>query len=335
MRHGILGTGSYLPPTAVTNDSLARRLPVSPEWIVKRTGVGERRFAHADQATSDLAVEAGRAAIDAAGIRPEWLDFVIVGTSTPDYPQPTTGCLVQARIGAVSAAAFDVNSVCASFAYALDTARGLLSADSRARYALVIGADVYSRLMNFDDHRSCVLFGDGAGAVVIGPVDNDHGIITSRLLSDGRLQDIVKVPGGGSRSPLTPASLVAEENLFTMQGREVRRYIEAVVPELLEDLLKEADLTVDDIDLVVPHQANAVLLRSCFEASGVPLDKVHLTCPVYGNTAAASIPITLDDAVRSRGIERDALVVLLGIGGGMSAGASLHRWVGPASGDLL
>lgn len=333
MWYGILGTGSYLPPTAVTNTDLADRLPVSPEWIVERTGVCERRFAAPEQATSDLAVQAARAAVDAAGIRPEWLDFVIVGTSTPDYPQPATGCLVQARIGAVNAAAFDVNSVCASFTYALDTARGLLTADSRARYALIVGADVYSRLLNFDDHRSCVLFGDGAGAVVLGPVDDDYGIITSRLLSDGRLQDIVKVTGGGSRAPLTPASLAAGEQLFTMQGREVRRYVETVVPELLEDLLKEAELSIEDIDLVVPHQANAVLLRSCFEAVGIPLDKVHLTCPVYGNTAAASIPITLDDAVRRCGINRGAVVVLLGIGGGMSAGASLHRWAGPAWGE--
>jgi 3-oxoacyl-[acyl-carrier-protein] synthase-3 len=337
VRFGIIGTGSYLPPQVVTNHELAAGLAVSAGWIEERTGVRERRVAPADEATSDLAVRAAQRALDDAGVCPEWVDFVVVGTSTPDHPQPATAALVQAKLAAVYAAAFDVNAVCTSFVYALDVARGLLGADPRARYALVVGADTYSRQLNYTDHKTCVLFGDGAGAVVLGPVDEGHGMLSSRLLTDGRLSELVKVNGGGSRRPLTAEALSAGEHLFTMRGREVRRYVEEVVPSLLEDLLKEAELDLADVDLVVPHQANGVLLRSCFEAMDFPLEKVHMTCSRYGNTAAASVPVTLDDAARTRGIPPGARVVLLGIGGGMSAGASLHRWVGRGAaehGDL-
>ncbi|MDQ7808736.1 ketoacyl-ACP synthase III [Amycolatopsis sp. A133] len=331
MQYGILGTGSYLPDSVVTNEALAPRVGVSPAWISERTGIEQRRFAASGEATSDLALVAARRALDAADVPAELLDFVIVGTSTPDFPQPATAVVVQAGIGAGRAAAFDVNSVCTSFVFALDTARGLLTADPSARYALVIGADVYSRQLDFSDPRSSVLFGDGAGAVVLGPVGDGFGVLGSRLLSDGRLQELVKVAGGGSRHPLTPTSVLSGEALFSMQGRAVRDYVETVVPELLGTVLKEADLTIDDVDLVVPHQANAVLLRRTFADAGVPAGKLHLTCPRYGNTAAASIPVTLDDVVRTRGIDHGATVVLLGIGGGMSAGASLHRWAGVQS----
>jgi acetoacetyl-CoA synthase len=335
MRYGIVGTGSYLPPTVVSNEAIAERTGVAANWIAERTGIHSRRFAQPEQATSDLAARAARQALAAADLPAELLDFVILGTSTPDFPQPATAVVVQAAIGAGRAAAFDVNSVCTSFMYALDVARGLLAADEKSRYALVIGADIYSRQLDFGDHRSAVLFGDGAGAVVLGPVDGERGMLASRLVSDGRLQELVKVAGGGSRNPLTPASLMAGAGYFTMQGRAVREYVETTVPDLLADLLKESELTLDDIDLVVPHQANAVLLRRTFAAAGLPLDKLHLTCGHYGNTAAASIPITLDEVVRSRGIERDALVLMLGVGGGMSAGASLHRWAGTGTGMIL
>jgi 3-oxoacyl-(acyl-carrier-protein) synthase III len=329
VQFGIIGTGSHLPPRVVTNEELAAGLPVSAAWIEERTGVRERRMAAPDQATSDLAVRAAERALEVAGVCPEWFDYVVVGTSTPDHPQPATAALVQAGLEAPYAAAFDVNAVCTSFVYALDVARGLLTADTGARYALVVGADTYSRQLDYSDHRTCVLFGDGAGAVVLGPVGDDQGMLASRLLTDGRLHELVKVEGGGSRRPLTADRLAAGDHLFTMRGREVRRYVEEVVPALVGDLLKEAKLDLGDIDLVVPHQANCVLVRGCFEAMGFPLDRVHMTCGVYGNTAAASVPVTLDDAVRTRGIDPGSRVLLLGIGGGMSAGASLHRWMGP------
>jgi 3-oxoacyl-[acyl-carrier-protein] synthase-3 len=315
----------------VTNEELAAGLAVSARWIEERTGVRARRVAAAEHATSDLALRAAQQALEAAGVCPEWLDYIVVGTSTPDHPQPATGALVQAGLEAVYAAAFDVNAVCASFVYALDVARALLSADRGARYALVLGADTYSRQLNYADHRTCVLFGDGAGAVVLGPVEEGTGMLSSRLLTDGRLHELVKVNAGGSRQPLTTEGMAAGEHLFTMRGREVRQYVEDVLPSLLSSLLKEADLELADIDLVIPHQANCVLLRDCFETVGLPLEKVHLTCDSYGNTAAASVPITLDDAVRTRSIPAGARVVLLGIGGGMSAGASLHRWVAPGA----
>jgi len=332
MSYGIVGTGSYVPPSVVSNEAMATLTGADSEWIYERTGIRQRRFAEEHQATSDLARQAAERALEAAQLPAGLLDFIVLGTSTPDSPQPSTAVLVQAAIGADHAAAFDVNSVCASFVFALDTARGLLAADSNARYALVIGADIYSRQLDFADRRSAVLFGDGAGAVVLGPVGDGQGMLASRLVSDGRLQDLVRIAGGGSRRPHTPASLAAGDDLFRMQGRAVRDYVETVVPDLLGSLLKESDLTMDDIDHIVPHQANALLLRSAFTAAGIPPDKLHLTCERYGNTAAASVPITLDDLVRGDGVAQDALVVLLGIGGGMSAGASLHRWVGRPAG---
>jgi 3-oxoacyl-[acyl-carrier-protein] synthase-3 len=325
---GIVGTGSYLPRVVVDNDELASQLDIPSSWISERTGIHRRRFAAPDQATSDLAIAAAREAIDAAGVPPESIDVLIVGTSTPDQPQPATACLVQEAIGARRAAAFDVNAVCASFVFALETARGLLSADDGARYALVIGADVYSRQLDFADRRTCVLFGDGAGAVVLGPVRTGEGFLASRMITNGALYGLVGVSGGGSRRPLTASSLAEGEDRFRMDGREVRRFVEHVVPDLLDDVLKQSGLVLDDVDLVVPHQANAVLVRSCLAGYGVPLEKVHLTCPELGNTAAASVPITLDDAVRTRGLAPGSTVVLLGIGGGMSAGASLHCWPG-------
>ncbi len=332
MRTGIIGTGSAVPPRVVDNETLARTLPVSADWIGERTGVLERRYLHSDLATSDLAIEAAGEALADAGVDPEEIDVIVVGTSTPDHPQPATGCLVQHRLGAVNAAAFDVNSVCTSFVYALDVARSMLGSDARRRFALVLGADTYSRIIDPLDHRSSVLFGDAAGAVVLGPVPEPQGVLATMLRSDGHLNGLVGVHGGGSRAPLTPASLAAGEDRFAMRGREVRDYVERVVPLVLEDLLKEAEVTLDDVDHVVPHQANARLLTACFADLGIEGDRLHLSCPRYGNTAAASIPLTLHDSVRSQRIRAGDLVAFVGVGGGMSAGGALVRWSEPGTG---
>ncbi len=332
MRTGIIGTGSAVPPRVVDNESVARTLPVSAEWIAERTGVLERRYLHSNLATSDLAVEAAREALTDAGVDPEELDVIVVGTSTPDHPQPATGCLVQHRLGAVNAAAFDVNSVCTSFVYALDVARSMLVSDVRRRFALVLGADTYSRIVDPLDHRSSVLFGDGAGAVVLGPVAEPEGVLTTTLRTDGHLSEIVGVHGGGSRAPLTTASLAAGEDRFAMQGREVRDYVEWAVPTILEDLVKGAEVTLDDLDHVVPHQANARLLTACFAGLGIEGPRLHLSCPRYGNTAAASIPLTVHESVRSQRIRPGDLVAFVGVGGGMSAGGALVRWSAPGTG---
>ncbi|MFB9313803.1 3-oxoacyl-ACP synthase III family protein [Nocardioides plantarum] len=332
MKTGIIGTGAALPPRVVDNEELARDLTVTAAWIGERTGVRERRYADIDVATSDLATRAAVEALADAGLSAADLDLIVVGTSTPDQPQPATGCLVQRRLGAVNAAAFDVNSVCTSFVFALDAARSMLEADPRRRFALVLGADTYSRIVDPADHRSSVLFGDGAGAVVLGPVPEDEGVLTTTLRSDGHLSHLVEVRGGGSREPLTARSLAAGADRFTMRGREVRDYVEEVVPAVLADLLKDAGLDLEDIDHVVPHQANARLLRSCFAEHGITGSRLHLTCPTLGNTAAASIPLTLHDAVTAGRIAPGDLVALVGVGGGMSAGGALVRWSRPGAG---
>jgi 3-oxoacyl-[acyl-carrier-protein] synthase-3 len=326
MQFGIIGTGSYLPSQRITNDVLAERLAIDESWISQRTGILERRRVAPTEAASDCGTPAALEALASAGISALDLDFIVVGTSTPDHPQPATGVLIQRDIGAHHAAAFDVNAVCTSFIYALDVARGLLTADSRTRYALVVGVDVYSRQLDYDDRRTCVLFGDGAGAVVVGPVEDGLGMMSSRMISDGRLHDLVIVPAGGSRTACDATAIAGGDHFFKMRGREVRKYVQTTFPTLLEELLKDAGLTTDDLDLVVSHQANGVLLAQVAEAAGLRPEQMHGTYSRYGNTGAASVPVTLHDAVQAGRLRPGANVVLIGFGGGMTAGASLHRW---------
>jgi 3-oxoacyl-[acyl-carrier-protein] synthase-3 len=332
-----MGTGSSLPERIVPNQDLADGLGIPDNWIVDKTGICARRVARPDEATSDFAIRASRRALCNAGIRSEDLDLIIVGTSTPDHPQPATACLVQNTLGASRAAAFDVNAVCSSFVYALETARSLLSADLDTTYALVIGADVYSRQLDYRDRRTCVLFGDGAGAVVLGPSDKaGYGVIASKLISDGSLYELVMVPGGGTRIPLTTETLASGAGYFKMRGRDVREYVERVFPELLHSLVEKAGYTLSDLELVIPHQANGVMLRDCARKLGLPDEKLYCTYRNYGNTGAASIPITLDDAVLKQQLPPGALIALVGFGGGMTAGGLLLRWSGNVKecGDL-
>jgi 3-oxoacyl-[acyl-carrier-protein] synthase-3 len=328
MSHTIVGTGSALPSERILNRDLAAGLGISQAWIENKTGILERRMAGPGEATSDLAVAAARRALCNAGMEAREIDLIIVGTSTPDHPQPATACMVQRGLGAVNAAAFDVNAVCSSFVYALDVASSLLSAGTGVRRALVIGADIYTRQLDYGDRRTCVLFGDGAGAVVLAAAAPRQGILASKLISDGRLSDLVMVPAGGSRLPPSAQTLADGAGFFTMRGRDVREYVEEVFPRLLNDLLGQAGYTLADLDVVVPHQANGVMVNACARAAGLPVAKLRSTYRWYGNTGAASIPVTLDDAVLRKQIEPGALVALIGFGGGMTAGGLLIRWSG-------
>ncbi|HEX3588447.1 MAG TPA: beta-ketoacyl-ACP synthase III [Pseudonocardiaceae bacterium] len=322
----ILGTGSYVPDSVLTSAELGARLGVGEKWILDKTRIRERRVAAAGEATSDLAAHAARSALDAAGITAEDIDIVLVATSTPDQPMPATACAVQARIGATRAAAFDLDAVCSGFLYALVTARGLLTMDDEARNALVIGADTYSRILDYDDRRTAVLFGDGAGAVVLGKTASDDGVLSTVLGSDGTQQDLVRIPAGGSRQPASEATLAAGGHYFAMRGREVRDLAARVLPDLVERVLKAAELDLSDVDLLVPHQANGVMLEDLADALGLRPDQMHLTVASLGNTGAASVPITLDDAVRSGRIREHDVVVLVAFGGGMTWGGAACRW---------
>lgn len=320
----VLGTGAYVPERIVSNDEVGAPAGVDDAWIIRKTGIRQRRWAAEDQATSDLAAAAGRAALLSAGITPEQLTVIAVATSTPDRPQPPTAAYVQQHLGAAGTAAFDVNAVCSGTVFALSSVAGTLV--HRGGYALVIGADVYSRILNPADRKTVILFGDGAGAMVLGP--NNGGPVVRRvaLHTFGDLTGLIQVPGGGSRLPLGRAGLDAGLQYFTMDGREVRRFVMEQLPLLVKGFLHEAGVEAADISHFIPHQANGVMLDAVFEELHLPRAVMHRTVESYGNTGAASIPITMDAAVRAGGFRPGELVLLAGFGGGMAASFALIEW---------
>lgn len=323
---GFLGVGSYLPDRVVTNAELESRIPgCSAEWTSRKTLIETRHYAADDQATSDLAAAAAADALTCAGVTADAIDFLIVATSTGDFPQPPTACVVQELIGARNAACFDVNVVCAGFVYAVEVARGLLAARPGTR-ALVIGADLYSRILDFDDRRTAVLFGDGAGAAVLGEVPEPYGVLGSDLVSMGEARGLIKVAAGGSRTPVTAATLAAGDQFFRMDGRGVRDFVMDNVPPIVNKMLAAAGSTAGDVDCFVPHQANGILLAELAERCGLGAARTHLTVSRSGNIGSASVPIALADADRRNLLSDGDLVLLAGFGGGMSVGACLVRW---------
>jgi acetoacetyl-CoA synthase len=326
----IRGTGSYVPQTVLTNAELAHRLDIDESWIVDKTHIRERRVAAPEEATSDLATEAARRALESAGISASEIDLIVLATSTPDQPMPATACHVQANLGAHRAVAFDVDSVCSGFVYAFVVAHAILASQSWARHALVLGADTYSRVLDYTDRRTAVLFGDGAGAVVLGPApqpaDSRGCLLATSLGSDGTMADLVQIPAGGSRRPATPQTLADREHYFAMHGGDVRRLANKVFPTLVHDLLAAASMRLDDVDLIVPHQANGAMLEEWASDLGLGPGVLHRTVEKYGNTGAASVPITLDDAVRAGRLRSLARVLMVAFGGGMSWGGVAVSW---------
>jgi 3-oxoacyl-[acyl-carrier-protein] synthase-3 len=330
---GIVGTGSYLPAEAVPNSVIAARTGVTEDWIVRKTGIHTRWYAAEHEATSDLAVRAADNALRAAGVAPADLGWVIVATSTPDHPQPATACLVQHRIGATRAAAFDVNAVCSGFVVALTTAAQLLSAVPSRGYALVVGADVYSRIIDRRDRRTAALFGDGAGAVVLGPVRSGSGVVGAHLASFGEHHAMIRVPAGGSRMPASEKTVQDGLHWFQMDGRGVSGFVRSEVPNAVDQLLSAHRVDAASVDHVIPHQANAVLLTEVLSGLQLTRARTHLTVAQHGNTSAASIPLALDDAQRQGAFRAGDLLLLIGFGGGMSIGAALVRWAASNDGD--
>ncbi|WP_431885462.1 3-oxoacyl-ACP synthase III family protein [Micromonospora wenchangensis] len=330
---GILATGACLPEQVVTNASLAAALGVTADWIVDRTGVHERRAAAPGEATSDLATHAARQALDRAGVDAADVGLIILGTSTPDLPLPATACRVQANLGAWGAYAMDLDAVCTGFVYALDVAHKIMRCDPAIRYAVVIGADTYSRILDYSDRRTSVLFGDGAGAVVLGRSADAAGIAYTRLGSDGRQHDLVRIPAGGSRAPASTATVAHGGHHFTMDGRAVRAFAERKLPELVADATAACGLTVADLDLLVPHQANVRLLREVTKELGFVADQVAISGTHYGNTGAASVPVTLDAAIDAGRVRPGARVLLAAFGGGMTWGSALITWPGGTAGQ--
>jgi 3-oxoacyl-(acyl-carrier-protein) synthase III len=325
MAVGILGTGSYLPEREVDNAELATMVPgADPEWVSRKTLIEARRFAAPHEATSDLAAKAATAALEASGLTAREIDYVIVSTSTGDSPQPPTASVVQNLIGADRAASFDINVVCAGFVFALATAQGLIATNPGAKI-LVIAADIYSRILDFDDRRTAVLFGDGAGAVVVGAVPDEYGILDTELVTRGDAAGLIRVEAGGSRRPAS-VETIANGDHFKMDGRGVRDFVADHVPPALAELLDRAGVHVKDVDHFVPHQANGVMLRELVQSTGLDGANTHLTLGRFGNVGSASVPVALDAAVRSSTLLDGDLVLLAGFGGGMSVGAALLRW---------
>jgi 3-oxoacyl-[acyl-carrier-protein] synthase III len=321
LRSQIAGCGAYLPERVVTNEELAARLDTSDEWIRQRTGIGERRIADARELTSDLAVRAARRALDRAGMRGVDVDLLVLATTTPDHTFPATAARVQARLEMTRGAAFDVQAVCAGFIFALSVADNALRCGT-ARTALVVGAETFSRILDWQDRGTCVLFGDGAGAVVLRSVSvaeaEGRYILSSHLHSDGAQYDILYVDGGPSSTRTT--------GLLRMEGREVFRQAVHHLGEVVDEALTANHLATADIDWLVPHQANSRIIDSVGRKLGLPPEKVVVTIDRHANTSAASIPLALDEAVADGRIKPGHLVLMEALGGGLSWGASLLRW---------
>jgi 3-oxoacyl-[acyl-carrier-protein] synthase-3 len=323
---GIVGLGAYVPPRRVSNHALAEVVHTSDEWITQRTGICERRYAGADTATSDLAVEAARSALQDAGLTPQDVGLIVLATSSPDWIQPATACAVHAQLGLRRVPAFDVSAVCSGFVYALTVGASMLQTSPEYRSVLVIGAETFSKLLDFQDRTSSVFFGDGAGAVLLSAVPSGFGLLSTHLVTEGSLHDVVKVPAGGSRLVTTAETLRNRQHYFRMDGRRVWDFVTEVAPEVVAEALRKADLELGDVDLFIFHQANRVLINTCLGALGVDPSRAHFTLDRYGNTAAASVPITLQEAVALNRVKRGDHVLLVSMGGGMTAAAAAIRW---------
>jgi 3-oxoacyl-[acyl-carrier-protein] synthase-3 len=321
-RSVILGCGSYLPSQVLTNEDLARLVDTSDDWIVQRTGIHERRIAAPGEFTSHMAVRAAQAALAHAHVDAQSIDLIVLATSTPDNTFPASAVSVQADLGITHGAAFDVQAVCSGFVYGLATADALLKSGAFSR-ALVIGSETFSRLLDWTDRGTCVLFGDGAGAVVLDAqsqsgVPEDRGILTVRLRSDGRYKSKLYVDGG-------PSSTGTVGHL-RMEGREVFRHAVAMITDVVEDAFKTTGYTADDVDWFIPHQANKRIIDGSARKLGIAPEKIVTTVDRHGNTSAASIPLALADALADRRIKRGDLLLLEAMGGGFTWGAALVRW---------
>ncbi len=325
VRVGIAGTGAYLPDRVVPNSYFEEFLDTSDEWIVQRTGIHQRRFAAPDQATSDLSVHAAEQALEAAGIGAEDLDLIVLGTLTPDYLLPSTACLVQKKLGATNAGAFDVNAACTGFLTALHTAEAFIAA-GRARRVLAIGAETLSRFIDEKERGSCILFGDGAGAAVLAPHDEcgQGEILRTKLGADGSGYEFIHMSAGGSKRPATHETVEAGEHFIRLKGREVYRFAVKYMSSLIEEMMETHD--PEELSLVVPHQVNERIIQAALERLGMSDEKVLINIHKYANTSAATVPIALDEARREGRIEKDKLVVLVAFGAGLTWGASLLRW---------
>ena len=322
--HGIViaGTGSYLPERILTNAELETLVETSDEWIVTRTGMRERRIARDDEPTSEMASAAAKEALENAGISGEDVDLIIVATVTPDMPFPSTACMVQDAVGATKALCFDLEAACSGYLYAQEVGRGMLLS-GMYNTALVIGAEKMSAVTDWEDRATCVLFGDGAGAAVLKRSDSKGGILATTVGSDGSLGELLMIPGGGSRTPASHDSVDQRQHYMKMAGNNVFKHAVRCMTEAGRDALEKAGLTVEDVDWVVPHQANMRIIKAIADRTGISMDKVVINLDRLGNTTAATVPLALDEAVRDERIKPGDIVLMIVFGGGFTWGATV------------
>lgn len=322
----ILGTGSYLPEKVVTNNDMAKIVETSDEWIRTRTGICERRFAGEHETTSYMAAEAAKKAIAAAEIDREEVDLVIVATMTPDMPFPSTACLVQDKVGLRKIPAFDVQAACSGFVYALNIASSMLRAGPYKK-ALIIGSEKTTPILDFQDRTTCVLFGDGASAAILGTSDEPGvGILGSLGGADGSNPELLYQPGGGTAMPPTAESLDSRQHFLKMNGKEIFKLAVRVMEQASLEVLEQHGYETKDVDLVIPHQANMRIIESLAKRMGIPMERFHNNLDRYGNTSAASVGIALDEAVRNGRLKPGNLLLLVAFGAGLTWGASLVKW---------
>lgn len=322
---GIIGLGSYLPDKVMTNGDLEKLVDTDNEWIIERTGIETRRIAADDQATSDLAYIASQRALKDAGVDASEIDLILVATVTPDMPFPATACLLQERLGASRASAMDISAGCSGFVYGMVTGSQFIQTGLYKK-VLVVGAETMSRIVDWQDRNTCVLFGDGAGAAVLGEVEEGYGILSADLGADGSGADMLKISAGGSKLPTSSATLAAREHYMVMNGNEVFKFAIKIMGETVLKTLNQAGLGRENIDLLVPHQANMRIIRSAAKRLKVPLEKVIVNINKYGNMSAACIPIALDEARSLGRLNKGQNAVVVGFGAGLTWASSVIKW---------
>lgn len=325
MRVKILGTGSYAPPRVITNRDLEKLVDTNDQWIVERTGIKQRHAADPGVPTSEIAATAARKALEASKVSPEEIDTIIVATSSPDRIVPPTAVYVQKLLGCWNAGCYDLVAACTGFAYGLSSGRAYISSGQSKR-CLVIGAEELSKITNYSDRTTCILFGDGAGAVVLGPSDDDSDILYSKMGCDGRTADLIITPGGGTDRPLTAETLEKKDHMLQMKGREVYKFAVPKFVEIIQTALIATDLKISEIAHFIPHQMNARMIESVAERLGFPMERIVMNIADYGNTSAASIPIALDEAVRAGRVKRGDLILMSAMGAGITWGTVVLRW---------
>ncbi len=321
----ILAIGSYLPEKVITNSDIEKMVDTNDEWIRTRTGIRERRQAAKGENASDMAAKASQQAIDNAGINPDDIELIICTSLSPDQLCPSTASLIQKKLGLKNAAAFDLSAACAGFAFALTTAVNFIEA-GMYKNVLVVGTEALSRLIDWKDRNTCILFGDGSGAVVVGQADEPYGVLGSYLASDGSKSDLIEIPAGGSAMPASAETIQNNKHYLQMKGGEVFKFAVRVIPHAIQNAIDAAQISIDDVDLIIPHQANIRIIEAAAKKLGLPMDKFFTNLEFLGNTSTASVPLALQQAIKSSRLKKGDLVVIVGFGAGLSWGANAIRW---------